>query len=58
MHLIARKIIIAERERIVSNLPFCAHDPVPVPFRGKYHTTVNKPRPGFLDPVDVVLECL
>lgn len=57
-HLVPRKVIIAEYERIVSNLPFSNRDPAPLPFRGTEHTTVCKPKLTFLDPVEVVLECL
>lgn len=52
-YLIARQVVIAERERIVQNLTF-AKDPPPRAFPGTTHGSVCKPRKTFLDPIDVL----
>jgi len=52
-HLTASRVIIAEHETIVSNLPFDG-DPVPIVFRGHSHTSLCKPHSGFLQPTTEV----
>jgi pimeloyl-ACP methyl ester carboxylesterase len=54
--LIARKVIHAEDEKIVSNLQFCS-DPPAIPFAGD-HFSVCKPKHNFPDPLNQVLEVL
>jgi pimeloyl-ACP methyl ester carboxylesterase len=56
-HLVAKRVCIAEFERIVSNLRFCS-DPTPIPIRGTSHKRICKPSQTFLRPVKVILECL
>lgn len=55
--LIARKVVIAEHERIVNNLPFC-RDPVPTTFLGRDHCNLCKPNSEFLDPISVLKDLL
>ncbi len=57
-HLLATKVVIAEVERVVSNLKLHDLDPVPVVVRGSTHTSVCKPRPGFLQPLTEVEDVL
>ncbi len=57
-YLIARKVIIAERERIVKNLRFGEDAWPPIVFAGSNHTSVCKPHSKFLDPLDVLSEAL
>lgn len=54
-HLIAKRVLIAQHERVVSNTTFCS-DPEPTSIRGTTHSTVCKPRRDFLDPVRHLLE--
>jgi len=56
-HLKARKVVIAEYERIVRNDRF-ASDPPPVTIPDTEHTTVCKPRVDFLRPVQLLEEIL
>jgi hypothetical protein len=56
-HLIARKVIIAERERIVKNASF-ASDPPAIAIPDTTHTTVCKPSSTFILPLQRLLECL
>ena len=55
-YLIAKKVIHAEYETIVSNMHFCS-DPPAIPFVGD-HFAICKPKAQFSDPVDHVLELL
>jgi pimeloyl-ACP methyl ester carboxylesterase len=56
-HLKARKVVIAEYERIVRNETF-ADDPPPVTIPDTEHTTVCKPRADFLRPFELLEEIL
>jgi alpha-beta hydrolase superfamily lysophospholipase len=56
-HLIAKKVIIAQYEKIVSNLKF-GDDPDPVAVAGKDHMSVCKPKDDFELPVTYLAECL
>jgi len=56
-HLRASKVVIAEYEKIVSNETF-ADDAAPVTIPNATHTTVCKPKPGFLTPLTLLEECL
>jgi len=56
-HLIARKLILAERERIVVNESF-ATDPSPNTIRGTTHTTVCKPSHNLREALDHLEGCL
>jgi pimeloyl-ACP methyl ester carboxylesterase len=51
------KVVIADRERIVVNLPFPG-DPTPVPIPGTTHKTVCKPRLDFTAPYDQLKDVL
>lgn len=53
-HLLATRVVIAEVDRVVSNLKLHDLDPVPVVVPGSTHTSVCKPRPGFLQPLTEV----
>lgn len=58
-YLKATKVIIAEVERVVSNLQFEAVDPVPaVPYRGTTHNSLCKPHSRFTYPVDQLEEVM
>jgi hypothetical protein len=52
-YMIAKSVVIAERDRIVSNQQF-AHDPPPITLAGTTHTLVCKPKITFLDPFVVM----
>ena len=52
----AKRVVIAEYEEVVSNLPF-AGDPFPTAIRNARHTTVCKPE-DFRDVIDYVVELL
>lgn len=54
--LVAKTVIHAEHEKIVSNIKFCS-DPPAIPFDGD-HFSVCKPNLGFPDPLNVVLAIL
>jgi hypothetical protein len=56
-HLIAEKVIVAEYERIVETEYF-APDPAPDPIANTDHVTVCKPREDFLEPLDLLNQCL
>jgi len=56
-HLIAKKVIIAARELIVSNIAF-GKDPPPHAIAGTSHTSVCKPRKDFRLPFTYLEECL
>jgi pimeloyl-ACP methyl ester carboxylesterase len=56
-YLIAKKVVIAEQERIVTNLSFL-QDPPPVTFSRTTHTSVCKPKDTFLDPIEILSEVL
>lgn len=56
-HLVARKVIIAERELIVRNGTF-GDDPPPEAIAGTSHISVCKPRKDFLEPFAHLEECL
>jgi pimeloyl-ACP methyl ester carboxylesterase len=56
-HLKAAKVCIAERERIVKNLPFCL-DPRSVPLAGTTHRTICKPHSSFPQPLVALAEGL
>lgn len=55
--LVALKVLIAEYENIVVNKTFCG-DPPPVPIEGGTHTSLCKPRPGFLKPINALEDCI
>lgn len=58
-YLKAAKVVIAEIERVVSNLQFKPVDPVPaVPFRGTTHTSVCKPHAAFTYPLEQLEEVM
>jgi alpha-beta hydrolase superfamily lysophospholipase len=58
-YLKSTKVVIAEVERVVSNLQFKPVDPVPVvPYKGTTHTSLCKPRSGFTYPVDQLEEVM
>lgn len=56
-HLIATKVILAERERIVNNERF-ATDPAPNTIRGTTHTSVCKPSRDLRDALEHLERCL
>lgn len=56
-HLIARKVIWAEKENVVTNDDF-GFDPLGQALRGSTHTSVCKPRAGFREPIACLEECL
>ena len=56
-HLVARKVVIAEYEKIVRNETF-ADDPPPDTIPETDHLSVCKPRSGFRRPLDFLEECL
>lgn len=56
-HLIAEKVIIAQYETVVRNIPFCS-DPVPYVVTGATHKTVCKPRKNNPDPLEQMVDCL
>ena len=56
-YLIAKKVVFAAKERIVTNLPF-PQDPAPITFAGTTHHSVCKPKDTFLDPIDVLSKAL
>ena len=49
----AARVVVAEHEIIISNLPFAA-DPYPVALRDTTHVSVCKLSPGFLRPLKFV----
>lgn len=51
--LVAQKVAIAEREKIVVNLRF-GNDPEPTPFPGSDHCSVCKPNDKFVAPLDLL----
>lgn len=53
-HLLATKVVIAEVDRVVSNLKLHHLDPVPVVVPGSTHTSVCKPRAGYMQPLTEV----
>jgi len=57
-HLIPRGIVIAEYERIVSNVPFSRHDPTPIAVARATHSTVCKPTRTFSPPIDALVDML
>lgn len=56
-HLIAKKVVIAQYEKIVENGTF-GDDPPPDAIPGTTHTSVCKPRKDFLDPLTLLEACL
>lgn len=56
-HLVARKVIWAERENVVLNEDF-GNDPLGQAIRGTTHTSVCKPKAGFREPLTCLEECL
>lgn len=52
-HLIARMVVIAEYEKIVTNQTF-GNDPPGVAIPDTSHTSVCKPKTGFLDPLTLL----
>lgn len=56
-HLVAKRVIIAEREMIVYNETF-GKDPPPETIPDTTHTTVCKPTRGFLQPLTFLETCL
>jgi pimeloyl-ACP methyl ester carboxylesterase len=56
-HLVAKKVIIAEYEKVVTNETF-GDDPPPDAIPKTTHTTVCKPRLSFLDPLTLLEKCL
>ncbi|HMP72082.1 MAG TPA: hypothetical protein PKE55_02355 [Kiritimatiellia bacterium] len=57
VHLIARKVVWAERENVVSNQDF-GNDPLGHAIKGTTHTSVCKPNAGFRAPLACLEECL
>jgi hypothetical protein len=57
-HLIPCRIITAEYEKIVNSDYFGELDPVPQAIPNTTHTTVCKPRDDFLDPLELLDQCL
>jgi pimeloyl-ACP methyl ester carboxylesterase len=55
-YLVARRVIHAEYEKIVSNMKFCLVPPA-IPFGGD-HFSICKPKGTFLDPIQQVVEVL
>jgi hypothetical protein len=54
----ARKVVIAELDQVVSNLPFPG-DPMPIAMRGKGHIDVCKPEAGAYErPMEILKEVL
>jgi pimeloyl-ACP methyl ester carboxylesterase len=56
-HLIAKQVVIASRERIVSNSRF-GNDPPAYAIPDTSHITVCKPRKDFLTPLEYLEQCL
>lgn len=56
-HLVARKVVIAEYEKIVRNETF-ADDPPPETIPDTTHTSLCKPRSDFRRPLDHLEDCL
>lgn len=56
-HLNAARVLIAQYEKVVINVPF-ANDPAPFVIAGKCHTDLCKPTRSFQDPIQHVLLCL
>jgi len=56
-YLIAKQVVFADRDAIVTNLPF-GQDPPPVTFVGSTHCSVCKPNSNFLDPIDILSKAL
>jgi alpha-beta hydrolase superfamily lysophospholipase len=56
-HLVARRVVIAEYEKIVQNESFCI-DPPPDTIPETTHTSVCKPRHDFLQPLTLLEGCL
>ena len=57
-HLIPCRIITAEYEKIVNSDYFSPLDPAPESIPNATHTTVCKPRDDFLDPLELLDQCL
>ncbi len=57
MHLVARKVVIAEYEKIVENESF-GNDPPPDTIPGTTHTSVCKPKRDFMQPLILLEACL
>lgn len=55
--LIAKKVVIAELDNVVSNEPF-GDDPLPFTIAGKNHKNVCKPNDDYLFPITFLAECL
>jgi hypothetical protein len=55
-HLVAKRVCIAQFERVVKNETFCI-DPEPSPIQGSTHRSICKPRPGFNKPIVYLREC-
>ena len=56
-HLKARKVLIAQHEKIVNNLRF-ANDPAPEKIPGTSHTNICKPNSARLEPLHFLEQCL
>ena len=56
-YLVAKQVVIAEKDRIVSNLPF-PFDPPALTLPGTSHCSVCKPHINFLDPIDILSKAL
>jgi pimeloyl-ACP methyl ester carboxylesterase len=57
-HLIPCRIITAEYEKIVNSDYFLPLDPAPETIPNTTHTTVCKPQDNFLDPLELLDQCL
>ena len=57
IHLVARRVVIAEYEKIVQNESF-GNDPPPETIPETTHTSVCKPRRDFLQPLILLEACL
>lgn len=58
VNFFARKVVIAELDQVVSNLPFPG-DPMPIAMRGKGHIDVCKPEAGAYErPLEILKEVL
>jgi hypothetical protein len=56
-HLKARKVLIAQHEKIVNNLRF-ANDPAPEKIPGTSHTNICQPNSTRLEPLHSLEQCL
>ncbi len=56
-HLVAKKVVIAEYEKIVANETF-GDDPPPDTIPDTTHTSVCKPKESFMRPLTLLESCL